>query len=61
MAHIEVSVLYLQFGVAWSQILRVFYDRLVDKKDGTWFLDYLKSVLQVCLLEGNLQFPLGIT
>ncbi len=27
------------------QILRVFYDRLVDKKDGTWFLGFLKGVL----------------
>lgn len=29
------------------QILRVFYDRLVDRKDGEWFLAFLKTTLTV--------------
>ncbi len=33
----------------FAQVLRVFYDRLVDKKDGSWFLAYLKTVVQVRL------------
>jgi dynein heavy chain len=27
------------------QVLRVFYDRLVDDKDRAWFLAYLKTVM----------------
>lgn len=28
------------------QILRVFYDRLVDDKDRSWFLSYVRSVMK---------------
>ena len=31
----------------FTQILRVFYDRLVDRKDRAWFLDFMKQTVQV--------------
>ena len=37
---------YLRLWV--HEILRVFYDRLVDRKDQSWFLDYMKETLKVC-------------
>ncbi len=36
----------------WPQILRVFYDRLVDDKDRSWFLSYLRSVMKDKLSAG---------
>jgi hypothetical protein len=43
-SHLESAVLT---WIPCAQILRVFYDRLVDGKDGAWFLGFLKQTLTV--------------
>jgi hypothetical protein len=48
----------LCLGNPFAQILRVFYDRLVDGKDGAWFLGFLKQTLTV--REGHASHPMHV-